>query len=93
MSSAVSMFSSANMKSPSPISLTDGCQVNLTGQMTEKQVDREQDIQEQKVNCSFGRNEGYSIGSAERDALQDCICELVAGEIVSLCGFELKLCE
>lgn len=54
MSSAVSMFSSANMKSPSPISLTDGCQVNLTGQMTEKQVDREQDIQEQKVNLGWG---------------------------------------
>ena len=43
--------------------------------------------------CSFCRNEGYCIGSAERDALQDCICELVAGEMVSLCGFELKLCE
>ena len=43
--------------------------------------------------CSFCRNEGYSIGSVERDALQDCIRELVAGEIVSLCGFELKLCE
>ena len=54
MSSVVSMFSSANMKSPSPISLTDGCQVNLTGQMTEKQVDREQDIQEQKVNLGWG---------------------------------------
>lgn len=54
MSSAVSMFSSANMKFPSPISLTDGCQVNLTGQMTEKQVDREQDIQEQKVNLGWG---------------------------------------
>ena len=54
MSSAVSMFSPANMKSPSPISLTDGCQVNLTGQMTESQVDREQDIQEQKVNLGWG---------------------------------------
>lgn len=54
MSSAVSMFSPANMKSPSPISLTDGCQVNLTGQMTETQVDREQDIQEQKVNLGWG---------------------------------------
>lgn len=54
MSSAVSMFSSANMKSTSPISLTDGCQVNLTGQMTESQVDREQDIQEQKVNLGWG---------------------------------------
>ena len=54
MSNAVSMFSSANMKSPSPISLTDGCQVNLTGQMTETQVDREQAIQEQKVNLGWG---------------------------------------
>ena len=54
MSSAVSMFSSANMKSPSPISLTDGCQVNLTGQMTESQVDREQDIQEKKINLGWG---------------------------------------
>lgn len=54
MSSAVSMFNPANMKFPSPISLTDGCQVNLTGQMTEKQVDREQDIQEQKVNLGWG---------------------------------------
>ena len=50
MSGAVSMFSSSNVKPASPISITDGCQVNLTGQMTESQVDREQDIQEQKVN-------------------------------------------
>ena len=54
MSSAVSMFSPANMKSPSPISLTDGCQVNLTGQMTKKQVDREQDIQEKKIKLGWG---------------------------------------
>ena len=54
MSSAVSMFSFANMKSPSPISLTDGCQVNLTGQMTESQVDREQDIQDKKIKLGWG---------------------------------------
>ena len=54
MSSAVSMFNPANMKSPSPISLTDGCQVNLTGQMTESQVDREQDIQDKKIKLGWG---------------------------------------
>lgn len=63
MSSAVSMFSSANMKSPSPISLTDGCQVNLTGQMTESQVDREQDIQEKKIKLGWGAIvAGFAIG-------------------------------
>ena len=54
MSVAASMFSSTNVKPASPISITDGCQVNLTGQMTESQVDREQDIQEQKVNLGWG---------------------------------------
>ena len=54
MSAAASMFSSTNVKPASPISLTDGCQVNLTGQMTESQVDREQDIQEQKVKLGWG---------------------------------------
>lgn len=54
MSGAASMFSSANIKSATPISITDGCQVNLTGQMTESQVNREQDIQEQKVNLGWG---------------------------------------
>ena len=54
MSGAISMFSPANMKSPSPISLNDGCQVNLTGKMTKKQVDRELDIQEKKIKLGWG---------------------------------------
>ena len=54
MSAAASMFSPANIISPSPISITDGCQVNLTGEMNSEQVDREQDIQEQKVKLGWG---------------------------------------
>ena len=54
MSSAASMSSLANIKSASPISITDVCQVNLNGQMTESQVDREQDIQEQKIQLGWG---------------------------------------
>ena len=54
MSAAAAMFSPANIISPSPISITDGCQVNLTGEMNSEQVDREQDIQEQKVKLGWG---------------------------------------
>ena len=54
MSSTASMFNSNNLKPQNPVSISDGCQVHLTGEMNERQIDREQDIQDRKINLAWG---------------------------------------
>ena len=54
MSSAASMFNTNNLKTQNPVSVSDGCQVHLTGEMNERQIDRELDIQDRKINLAWG---------------------------------------
>lgn len=54
MSSSNSMSSLSGMKVPGSVTIQDGCQVNLSGQMNERQIDREQDIQNRKINLGWG---------------------------------------
>ena len=54
MSSAASMFNSNSTKVPSPVSISDECQVHLKGEMNERQIDREQNIRDRKINLAWG---------------------------------------
>ena len=54
MSSAASMFNSNSTKFPSPVSISDECQVHLKGEMNERQIDREQNIRDRKINLAWG---------------------------------------
>ena len=54
-------------------------------------ADSEQGIIEFLFN--FCEGEGYCIGPVEQEALSECAQELSAGEVISLCGFELKRCD
>ena len=54
MSSSNSMSSLFGMKVPDSVTIQAGCQVNLSGQMNERQIDREQDIQNRKINLGWG---------------------------------------
>lgn len=54
MSSSNSISSLSGMKAPGSVTIQDGCQVNLSGQMNERQIDREQDIQNRKINLGWG---------------------------------------